>query len=847
MFSDKKSQLAIKTYEDLKKAVSFSSTVDELLDYHQLVDSIEKLKELFFINFDFAKKLLKNQEIRNLFKETADIQKILSASVPKQGSVDPFDLLASFTSFYTTPGNLELKILLNSLIYDELVALVNDDFLIKNAAILITSFDDLDMIFKNNPMIAITLAQTNAVAKLLDFDHFYHYATSKSSLLQAFVMAFSKSPHVENLPWSEALFVSIAAVNPAIAYELLKHPKIADVAKNVKNQIGFENLKYNFPIILERESKRSDIAGLDLAKLSYQSQVAKHDDLSLQAEKNYQKAGKIIANKFMTTQSYFDQMMFGGKSGYYSSGRVDFKKDFVTFASMPRTEKPLAGAFAYQLLMCRKKMIAEGKLDEKAPFNVLEGGAGNGNLCFNILTIIKQMAESTDPRVDEEWKGLHDTISYHIVERSPELVKIQTAKNEDFIGTKLQIVNADAKCLAKALPHKNMSAVISNELLDVFPPQQLTMNKKGRVDVGMILPTLEKNQFNKFKHLLTDDEFKTKAVELDEKSKQNTKLLTVIFPNFKPDKNVLYLSEQDFFKLHEMAIDKRELASVFSFIPFPLDSDYFPKVKEFVENNKEYLAKMRPGDSELLNLGIDDFIKNVTEVLLIDGEIISVDYGNSAYLTDKRLRTYRDSQVNFDIFKLPGYEDMTYDINFTDMVKRSQEYGVELLYFGNQDNMLPKDLYFPEEVISKESREYFSTNKNMDTFKACIQYKASSPAPQLDLKTSSAERYASAAQLVTYSDLFYNYKKGLVEIKQQFSNQISRITALNDFKVGQRDNAVIVVHHDVDSIEKLYDHLIKNEIAVQWNRDSQQLIIPITDIDKICKMNPINPIVMFKK
>lgn len=727
------------------------------------VSSLEKLKELFSIDFDYATKLLTHPEVRDLAKTKKDLQKILSFKVDVPflsfGGTSPTSVPANFFI-----GNLPLNILLEFLRYPELRKLIDPTFVLNNIQLLVKSLEDYQLIIKKNTNLALFLASTDHVAKLFDIQLFYQYASSKSSLDKELALELAKSPYISNRFKHEKQFLAFAAINPSVAKALLNHPAIAAIADKVKHQIDFEHFLHAFPVIPAREMKQLSIARLDLALPPIpQKKQARHEShlIAEITENTSKKAKEIAAKQFMTIRSYFDHMMFGGKSGYYSSGRVDFAKDFQTFASNAHSAKALAGAFAYQLLMTRQKLIASHELSATEPFNVLEGGAGNGNLCFNILSMIKDMAESDDPLIAKEWKGLHETISYHIVERSPELVKTQTLKNQAFIdANKLKIVNADAKYLTKALPGKKMAAVISNELLDVFPPQYLTMNKNGNIDIDMILPKLEKNVWQTAKELFTEEDFKKITAELEKNSERNINLIQVTYKDFQPQSNKLYLSKQDFYKLHEILVDKQKFETAFSFAIFQLSGDYFVRVKEFIAQNKSFFARMQPGETVLVTIGMDNFIKNAANILMTNGEIISVDYGNNGYSIDKRLRTYSNSKLGFNFFEKPGYKDMTYDVNFTDMVNRSKAFGIELLYFGNQAHMLPETIYFPENILSRESRRFFSTHPSSADFKVCVQYK-SSPSSLLETKVHSEERFAEPSQLVTYSELFNDYKKGL--------------------------------------------------------------------------------------
>ena len=165
--------------------------------------------------------------------------------------------------------------------------------------------------------------------------------------------------------------------------------------------------------------------------------------------------GKFIADHYLSIYEYINKMCFG-PTGYYTTGKVKFMGDFVTHA----TDKGLAAAFAFQLYSSWqkqrnpsdkkhslfKKLFKRKSSDEKSsPFQVLECGAGNGDLCFNILTIINKMAKQS-PKSD--WGEFQKCIKYNIVEISPALVKRQKEKNKEF-KTKLISIKAMHKIFLK--------------------------------------------------------------------------------------------------------------------------------------------------------------------------------------------------------------------------------------------------------------------------------------------------------------------------------------------------------------------------------------------------------------
>jgi hypothetical protein len=345
-----------------------------------------------------------------------------------------------------------------------------------------------------------------------------------------------------------------------------------------------------------------------------------------------------------------------------------------------------------------------------------------------------------------------------------------------------------------------------------------------------------KEKFNEF---FLPQKFEQLLAKLEKKSLETAQLLQMQFKNFVALSSDIYLSEADFLALHKLTIQKPELVDAFSFKEVCMHHRYFPNIAEFIENNKEFCAMMRPGQTQLLSLSIDDFIKNVANILLDNGEIISVDYGDNAFLADKRMRTYFKGKLGLNIFDKPGFKDITYDINFSDMMKRGKKYGIEPLYFGHQARLIPMHCYFPENIVSAETRRFLESHPNSKTFKVCVQVKSAPVADVVEDLTIEQTRFEKPSELVTYSALFDSFKKNLVEIKIQFKNEVSRLCDIENFMLEQKGRNMLVSHDDITHVDTLHEIFILHKIPVR--RSSEKvLVISILDLPHIQKITPTN-------
>eukprot|EP00913_Durusdinium_trenchii_P022170 g20831.t1 len=144
------------------------------------------------------------------------------------------------------------------------------------------------------------------------------------------------------------------------------------------------------------------------------------------------------------------------------------------------------------------------QMNEKAPFRVVEIGAGSGQLAHDIQECVKRNELGIDPPV---WRRFLGAFEYVIVERSPALSRRQRQRG-------LRVVNADAQrkdscpvvlealtqsdaCSAgqrqparraaaecevteRGNQHTAASLVLSNELLDAFAPVKLQLSIYGQ-------------------------------------------------------------------------------------------------------------------------------------------------------------------------------------------------------------------------------------------------------------------------------------------------------------------------------------------------------------------------------
>jgi SAM-dependent MidA family methyltransferase len=150
--------------------------------------------------------------------------------------------------------------------------------------------------------------------------------------------------------------------------------------------------------------------------------------------KRIQQTGPISFHDYMEMCLYYPEL------GYYTSIRpkIGSNGDFYTSATLT----PVFGA-----LMAKKITQMWDDLDRQ-PFSIVEIGAGNGQLCLDILTYLSYHNNA-----------LYDQLTYFILEKSPVMVSLEKSR---ICSPKVQWINSLCD-----LP-RITGCILSNELLDNF-------------------------------------------------------------------------------------------------------------------------------------------------------------------------------------------------------------------------------------------------------------------------------------------------------------------------------------------------------------------------------------------
>ena len=117
---------------------------------------------------------------------------------------------------------------------------------------------------------------------------------------------------------------------------------------------------------------------------------------------------RIAQNGPISFHDYMEMCLYYPELGYYTSMRpkIGSNGDFYTSANLT----PVFGA-----LIGKKIVQMWGSLGQ-IPFSIVEVGAGDGQLCLDILTYLSSNT------------ALYDQLQYFILEKSPAMVKLEKSR-----------------------------------------------------------------------------------------------------------------------------------------------------------------------------------------------------------------------------------------------------------------------------------------------------------------------------------------------------------------------------------------------------------------------------------
>jgi SAM-dependent MidA family methyltransferase len=312
---------------------------------------------------------------------------------------------------------------------------------------------------------------------------------------------------------------------------------------------------------------------------------------------------------------------------------------------------------------------------------VVEFGAGNGRLARDFLDAV---ARGSEPR----WTTFAARVQYRIYERSASLREKQAA----LLGAGALVVEGDARSPRETLERDFSSGltglVLSNELPDAFGVHKVLLTAEGLAWVVLVLPRVELG----LKDALSEN--LALRIEAVNETSRETCGLSGNVADF-------YLDAATYAELMKelAAFPSERRAALVGGLWFEeacVSAAAVPELAAHLRANAaQYAIALAAEDSGVVtyvNLHAARFISELA-CSLRAGFIVTLDYGDTTWRLlqgarrgDFPFRVYGHWQEYVprpnDPYAAPGSQDLTADVNFTDLAQAGEAAGLKVVHFG---------------------------------------------------------------------------------------------------------------------------------------------------------------------
>jgi len=189
---------------------------------------------------------------------------------------------------------------------------------------------------------------------------------------------------------------------------------------------------------------------------------------------------RIVA-EFPSFRDFVDAALFDPKWGYYATGRVRFG-DGGHYETYPDAMSPVFGEMiaGYAFGLWRR-------LGEPKRFEITEIGAGNGQLCIDVIAHLVRRAARLEP-----WQRFASAFYYRILERSPALIERQ---RRQLRGADARVVWTECDLSSARLRRKPFAPaglIVANEVLDCLAHHKIVPSPGEAPNAVFVVPTVAK-------------------------------------------------------------------------------------------------------------------------------------------------------------------------------------------------------------------------------------------------------------------------------------------------------------------------------------------------------------------
>lgn len=334
--------------------------------------------------------------------------------------------------------------------------------------------------------------------------------------------------------------------------------------------------------------------------------------------------------RLVSFHDFVEQALFHPRWGYYSTGAVRFG-DGGHFDTYPIALSPYFG----RMVVARAERLWRSR-GRPARFEICEIGAGNGQLCLDVLASAAGLAERRP-----SWRAFAGALRYRIVEKSPALRARQRAQ----LGPLARRVTWDAIDLSRGRRPRRRGGhgfVVANEVLDCLAHHKVVRGRDG--------------------------------------------VFRVVFVGAKRGERLLTRRQM------EAALERGERLS-FSEYLLPLDE--IPGLEAFLRRHyadvDQRLGRSGPPWTYYACPATETFVAHCA-ALYDDAEILLVDYGGDRHYhlhtpAAARVSAGRPEERRATPYRAPGRDDITFLVDFSVAIAAARAEHLRVVTYAPQGSL----------------------------------------------------------------------------------------------------------------------------------------------------------------
>jgi SAM-dependent MidA family methyltransferase len=395
---------------------------------------------------------------------------------------------------------------------------------------------------------------------------------------------------------------------------------------------------------------------------------------------------------FPTFEAYMDAALHDPRWGYYAR-RVSIGRG-GHFITNPESLSPDYGRWiAARAFRFWEDMRAHGELADTDPFPLVEFGAGNGRLARDVLDAVAHGAAA-----DERRRTFAARLAYRIYETSLGLRERQRA----LLGDGAIVGEGDARrpaaTLARDFPGGFKGLVVTNEVPDAFGVHKVVMRADTEARVALVVPRVESALRDALGGALaqriTDADAHARRTFAFACHAGELYIDGDVWPDVMAAVASLPADQQDA-ALGALWFEE-------AYVPATAVPELAAHLAVHAQPYAAALAGEPSGVIVYVNVHASRFIRQLGASLTA-GFVVTIDYGDTtpglvqgARRGEFPFRVYGDQQDFVprpnDPYAHPGRQDLTADVNFTELAQAGHDAGLQVVHYGPERDLIGADL-----------------------------------------------------------------------------------------------------------------------------------------------------------